>query len=96
MPQLAACVWVGYPKAEIPLTDVEGVGGVVGGTLPAEIWHDFMSVATAGMPALGFPTPQITGTTTYGTSYYVPTTPTQTIINIPRGPVQPPPPPGGN
>jgi len=97
VPQLAACVWIGYPKAEIPLINVEGVGAVAGGTLPAEIWHDFMSAATAGMPALGFPTPQITGTTTYGTSYYVPTTPTQTSINIPPGgPVQPPPPPGGH
>ncbi len=25
VPQLATCVWVGYPKGEIPLTDVEGV-----------------------------------------------------------------------
>jgi penicillin-binding protein 1A len=94
VPQLAACVWVGYPKAEIPLTDIEGVGGVAGGTLPAEIWHDFMSAATAGMPALGFPTPQITGTTTYGTNYSVPTAPTQTMINVPPGPVLPPPPGG--
>jgi penicillin-binding protein 1A len=95
VPQLAACVWVGYPKGEIPLLDVEGVGGVAGGTLPAEIWHRFMSTATARMPALGFPTPQITGTVTYGTGYYTPTT-TPTVINVPPGPVQPPPPPGGH
>jgi hypothetical protein len=53
-----------------------------------------MSAATAHMPALGFPTPQITGTTTYGTSYYVPTAPaapTQTIIDVHGGPVAPPP-----
>ncbi|HEX5246902.1 MAG TPA: transglycosylase domain-containing protein [Gaiellaceae bacterium] len=98
VPQLAACVWVGYPKAEISLYDVEGVGSVFGGSLPAEIWRRFMSAATARMPALGFPTPQITGTTMYGTSYYVPTTPaapTQTIINVPPGPVPPPPKGGG-
>jgi penicillin-binding protein 1A len=96
VPQLATCVWVGYPKGEIPLVDVEGVGSVAGGTLPAEIWHRFMSTATANLPALGFPTPQITGTTTYGTSYYTPPpAPTQTIINVPHGPV-PPPPKGGN
>ena len=57
VPQLATCVWVGYPKAEIPLYNVEGVGAVFGGTLPAEIWHRFMAAATARMPALGFPTP---------------------------------------
>ncbi len=96
VPQLATCVWVGYPKGEIPLLGVEGVGGVAGGTLPAEIWHRFMSTATAHMPALGFPTPQITGTTMYGTGYYTPPpAPTQTIIDVPHGPV-PPPPPGGN
>jgi len=94
VPQLAACVWVGYPKAEISLYNVEGVGAVFGGSLPADIWRSFMSAATAHMPALGFPTPQITGTTTYGTSYYVPTTPaapTQTIIDVHGGPVAPPP-----
>jgi penicillin-binding protein 1A len=94
VPQLASCVWVGYPKAEISLYNVEGVGAVFGGSLPAEIWRRFMSAATAHMPALGFPTPQITGTTTYGTSYYVPTTPaapTQTIIDVHGGPVAPPP-----
>src|SRR5579864_539544 len=94
VPQLAACVWVGYPKGEIPLLGVEGVGGVAGGTLPAEIWHRFMSTATAHMPALGFPTPQITGTTIYGAGSYT-APPTPTVINVPPGPV-PPPPPGGN
>jgi penicillin-binding protein 1A len=92
VPQLAACVWVGYPKAELSLYNVEGVGAVFGGSLPAEIWNRFMSTATSAMPALGFPTPEITGTTTYGASYYTPTTPaepTQTIINVPPGRVQP-------
>ena len=96
VPQLATCVWVGYPNAEIPLTNVEGVGSVAGGTLPAEIWHDFMSAATAGMLPLGFPTPQITGTTTYGASYPIPTTPTQTIINVPPGPAVQAAAPGGH
>jgi len=89
VPQLAACVWVGYPKGEIPLLGVEGVGSVAGGTLPAEIWHDFMSAATQGMPALGFPTPQITGTTVYGSGYaYTPPASTQTVVTAPTGPVQ--------
>jgi penicillin-binding protein 1A len=96
VPQLATCVWVGYTKGEIPLLNVEGVGSVFGGSLPAEIWRTFMQAATANMPALGFPTPQITGTTVYGTGYYVPpAAPTQTVINVPPGPV-PPPPKGGH
>ncbi len=85
VPQLATCVWVGYPKAEIPLLGVEGVGSVFGGSLPAEIWRSFMSTATAGMPALGFPTPQITGQTIYGQGYYVPTTTATVPASTPPG-----------
>ena len=35
-PQLAACVWVGYPKGEISMINVEGFSSVFGGSLPAE------------------------------------------------------------
>jgi len=94
VPQLAACVWVGYPKSEIPLLGVEGVGSVAGGTLPAEIWQRFMAAATANMPAIGFPTPTITGTTTYGYSTFSEPAPTETI-SVPAGPAPPPPGKGG-
>jgi len=77
VPQLATCVWVGYPKGEIPLTDVEGVYQVAGGTLPAEIWHDFMGPAVANLPVKDFPTSSdpyggtiISGTGTYSYSQY--------------------------
>ncbi len=59
MPQLATCVWVGYPSGEIPLLNVEGVAEVFGGTLPAEIWHDFMGPAVANLPVENFPTPSV-------------------------------------
>ena len=76
VPQLATCVWVGYPGGEIPLYNVEGVGSVAGGTLPAEIWHDFMGPATANLPVESFPTPdlnvgtRINGDGTYSYSQY--------------------------
>jgi penicillin-binding protein 1A len=57
VPQLATCVWVGYPRAEIPLLNLDGFGQVVGGSIPARIWHDFMSTAVAGLPAEPLPTP---------------------------------------
>ncbi|MEN3340856.1 MAG: penicillin-binding protein [Actinomycetota bacterium] len=63
VPQLAACVWIGYPKAEISLYNVEGVSAVFGGSLPAEIWRRFMSAAVANLPAEGFPYPVFTGRT---------------------------------
>jgi penicillin-binding protein 1A len=55
VPQLATCVWVGYPNGTRPMRDVAGFSEVYGGTLPALIWHDFMTEATAGMPVVGFP-----------------------------------------
>jgi penicillin-binding protein 1A len=61
VPQLATCVWVGYPKGEIPLLNVEGVGEVFGGTLPATIWHNYMEGAVGNLPVKGFPTPDYNG-----------------------------------
>ncbi len=55
VPQLATCVWVGYPQGARPMRDVAGFPEVYGGTIPARIWHDFMTEATAGMPVAGFP-----------------------------------------
>ena len=57
-PQLAACVWIGYPQGNIPLYNVEGVGAVAGGTLPAQIWKNFMDVALTKIPPAEFPVPK--------------------------------------
>ena len=63
MPQLVTCVWVGYPHAETSMNYVEGYAPVYGGTIPALIWHDFMSEATAKMPVENFATPTIAPST---------------------------------
>ncbi|HZT54201.1 MAG TPA: transglycosylase domain-containing protein [Gaiellaceae bacterium] len=70
VPQLATCVWVGYPRAEIPLINVEGVYQVFGGSLPAEIWHDFMGPAVADLPVENFPQPTLTGSIISGSGTY--------------------------
>jgi membrane peptidoglycan carboxypeptidase len=58
VPQLAACVWMGYPKtADRAMENVEGFAHVFGGSLPAMIWHDFMLRSLRGTPALAFATP---------------------------------------
>jgi penicillin-binding protein 1A len=77
VPQLATCVWIGYPGGEIPLYNVEGVYQVFGGSLPAKIWHDFMGPAVQNLPVENFPQPTlngsiISGTGTYGSSSYSP------------------------
>jgi penicillin-binding protein 1A len=41
-PNLSSVVWVGYPNAKVPMLDVHGIQ-VQGGSLPAQIWHDYMS-----------------------------------------------------
>jgi penicillin-binding protein 1A len=56
VPQLATCVWLGYPRAEIPMTSLDGFSPVVGGSVPARIWHDFMVPALAGVRVIRFPT----------------------------------------
>ncbi|HST25355.1 MAG TPA: transglycosylase domain-containing protein [Gaiellaceae bacterium] len=60
VPQLATCVWIGYPNGERPLLNVEGVPAMFGGSLPAEIWHDFMTGALANKPVRDFPQPSFT------------------------------------
>jgi penicillin-binding protein 1A len=57
VPQLATCVWVGYPQGEIPMTNVEGFPEVFGGSIPALIWHDFMATALERVPVGSFAMP---------------------------------------
>src|SRR4051795_8811210 len=54
-PDLATSVWVGYPNSRVSMTNVHGIS-VAGGTFPAQIWHDYMSVAH-GTDCNSFPPP---------------------------------------
>lgn len=99
--QLVTCVWVGYPKGEIPLVNVEGVPSVYGGTIPAAIWHDYMAVAMEGYPAETFPTPTFTGTLGPSAPVSLPTpsltpTPTSSPSLSPSPSVSPSPSPSGS
>jgi penicillin-binding protein 1A len=53
-PSLEATVWMGYPRAEIPMLDVHG-GAVSGPTLPATAWRLFMERALEGTASTDFP-----------------------------------------
>jgi penicillin-binding protein 1A len=55
VPQLTTCVWIGYPGREVPLENIEGVPQVFGGSIPAAIWHQFMSAALWQLPVQDFP-----------------------------------------
>ena len=47
--QLATAVWVGYPNKTVQMLNVHGIR-VAGGTFPAQIWGEYMSVAMEGKP----------------------------------------------
>jgi penicillin-binding protein 1A len=57
VPQLTTVTWVGDPKKERPLRNVHGIAGLTGGTLPAEIWHTYMTAALQGEPVEQFDDP---------------------------------------
>jgi len=58
VPQLVTAVWVGFPQGEIDMVYPRvRISHVLGGTWPAQIWHDFMLKATAKLPPIAFPQP---------------------------------------
>jgi penicillin-binding protein 1A len=57
VPQLTTVAWVGYPTRERPMRGIHGIAGVTGGTLPAEIWHAYMTAALQGQPVEQFANP---------------------------------------
>jgi len=60
-PQLVVAVWVGYPNELRPMLHEFGGRPVAGGTLPAEIWKEFMSTVTkrTGDEPVSFPYPPL-------------------------------------
>jgi penicillin-binding protein 1A len=58
-PNLAACVWIGYPRGEIPMENLGGPipGPAFGGGYPATIWNRFATAVFADEPAKFPPTP---------------------------------------
>jgi penicillin-binding protein 1A len=52
-PDLSTTVWVGYPRANLPMENVHGIS-VAGGTFPAQIWNRYMSEALSPSPARGW------------------------------------------
>jgi penicillin-binding protein 1A len=55
-PQLAVAVWMGNPKTQESMYNVQG-RRVSGGSFPAMVWHDFMAVAMADQEVLDWPKP---------------------------------------
>jgi penicillin-binding protein 1A len=56
-PQRVTAVWVGFPEQPIPMEPPTTPITVFGGTWPAEIWHEVMTHANAGLPVEDFRDP---------------------------------------
>ena len=59
IPQMVAAVWVGFPEGQIRMEPPRTRITVYGGTWPAQIWRVMMLEAARGLPAIGFPDPDI-------------------------------------
>jgi penicillin-binding protein 1A len=86
---LVTSVWLGFDNPRHKLVGVRGLAGVSGGSLPAQIWHDYMDLATRDRPNAPFvPPADLGGVVLNSTTTAPPTTvpqPTQ------PGPQNPPP-----
>jgi penicillin-binding protein 1A len=73
-PGLVASVWLGYDNPKHKLYNLHGLRAVSGGTLPAQIWHNFMVEATRDTPPQSFVEPQTFGVVLNPTTTAPPTT----------------------
>jgi penicillin-binding protein 1A len=84
---LVTSVWLGFESK--PLINVRGLDGVSGGSLPAQIWHDYMDLATQNRPNNPFvPPAELGGVVLNPTT----TAPPTTVVQPPQ-PGQPNPQP---
>ena len=58
-PNLSTAVWMGFPNANTPMTNVHGIS-VTGGSFPAQMWAKFMYEADRDFPETDFAAPQVT------------------------------------
>jgi penicillin-binding protein 1A len=59
-PNLTTSLWMGYTDSSRSMDGFRGLANVAGGTIPAELWHEYMAQALASFPALGGAFPAVT------------------------------------
>lgn len=77
-PDLAASVWLGYKERNRAMHNIHGVGSVVGGTIPAQIWAALMKFALEDVPPAEFATPGALRDSRFRLPYRPSPTPTPT------------------
>lgn len=58
-PKLTTAIWMGYADSARSMNGFRGMNSVVGGSIPAAMWHDYMSAALRAQPQFAglFPPP---------------------------------------
>jgi penicillin-binding protein 1A len=87
---LVTSVWLGYDNQKHKLVDVYGLRGVSGGTVPAQIWHNFMDVATRNRPNAPFVQPAELGGQVLNSTTSAPPTTVAPTTQPGQNPPQPP------
>ncbi|HEV2894110.1 MAG TPA: penicillin-binding transpeptidase domain-containing protein, partial [Actinomycetota bacterium] len=86
---LVTSVWLGFDNQRKKLVGIRGLAGVSGGSLPAQIWHDYMDLATRDRDNEPFvPPAELGGVVLNSTTTLPPTTVPPTTQ---PGPQNPPP-----
>jgi membrane peptidoglycan carboxypeptidase len=49
-PKLTTAVWMGYASNSRPMVNFRGLKSVQGGTIPAQLWHNYMAAALTSDP----------------------------------------------
>jgi penicillin-binding protein 1A len=84
---LVTSVWLGFDNPRHKLVGVRGLAGVSGGSLPAQIWHDYMDLATRDRPNAPFvPPADLGGVVLNSTTTAPPTTVPQPTQPWPQPP----------
>jgi penicillin-binding protein 1A len=89
---LVTSVWLGFDDNDDKLVNVRGLAGVAGGSLPAQIFHDFMDQATRNRPTRPFVLPAELGGQVLNSTTTAPP-PTTAPPTTQPGPPSPPPQP---
>jgi penicillin-binding protein 1A len=71
---LVTSVWLGYDDPAKKLVNLYGLRGISGGSVPAQIWHDFMDEATRDRPNVPFVVPSELGGQVLNSTTAPPTT----------------------
>jgi penicillin-binding protein 1A len=79
-PKLTTAVWMGFASGSRPMLDFRGFSSVQGGTVPAELWHNYMQAVLSSFPAYQGPFPEV-----YSFNGTTLTPPSPSTLEFPEG-----------